>query len=133
MIYNGQEAGNDRRLSFFSRDPIDWVQHRTADFYRRLIGLRRDTPALWSGRWGAPMISVPTDHASEVIGFVRQDEHHKVFAIFNFSNRALTANLFEELYVGRYTDFLSGRPVTLGPGASIDLPAWDYRVLVSGT
>ncbi|RXR99751.1 alpha-amlyase, partial [Staphylococcus saprophyticus] len=62
LIYNGQEAGNDRRLQFFERDPIEWVEHPMADFYRRLITLRTETPALWSGAWGAHMIDVPTDH-----------------------------------------------------------------------
>ena len=131
MIYNGQEAGNDRRLLFFGKDEIEWVAHRTADFYRQLIALRRDTPALWSGRWGAPMINVPNDHPTKVISFVRQNESHKVFAIFNFSNRALTANLSEELFIGNYTDVFSGEPVRLSAGGSFELPAWDYRLLVS--
>jgi glycosidase len=133
MIYNGQEAGNDRRLLFFGKDEIAWVEHRTADFYRQLIALRRHTPALWSGAWGAPMISVPSDCPSEVISFVRQDESHKVFAIFNFSNRAVSPTLAEELHVGDYTDFFSGAEVSLKPGATVVLPPWDYRLLVSPT
>jgi glycosidase len=133
MMYNGQEAGNDRRLLFFDKDEIEWVEHATADFYRRLIALRRDTPALWSGRWGAPMINVPNDHPTKVISFVRQDDSHKVFAIFNFCNVALTANLSEELFVGSYTDFFSGEPVTLSGTTGLELPAWGYRLLVSAS
>ena len=30
LVYNGQEAGYDKRLEFFERDPIQWREHPTA-------------------------------------------------------------------------------------------------------
>jgi glycosidase len=131
LIYNGQEAGNDRRLSFFDRDPIDWVDHPMRDFYSRLVALRRNTPALWSGAWGAPMINVPNDHPDDVLSFVRQDDSQRVFAIFNFSASPITAALGEELCVGRYQDFFSGLPVALAASASVELEPWGYRLLLA--
>ena len=46
LVYNGQEAGYDKRLEFFERDPIVWRDHPHGDLYRRLFALqaRRTRP-----------------------------------------------------------------------------------------
>jgi glycosidase len=101
------------------------------DFYRRLVALRRETPALWSGSWGAPMINVPNDHPDEVLSFVRQDDGRRVLAIFNFSANPITVRLGELLYVGRYQDFFSGLPLVLSAAASVELDPWSYKLLLA--
>ena len=37
LIYNGQEAGNTKRIEFFDRDPIEWREHPSGDLYRRRL------------------------------------------------------------------------------------------------
>ena len=64
MIYNGQEAGNDRRLAFFDRDPIQWRQHPLDAFYGSLFALKRSRTALANGSWGARMIEVVNERPS---------------------------------------------------------------------
>ena len=59
LIYNGQEAGNPRRLAFFEKDPIEWKEHPLGDFYKKLFALKKANTALWNGKWGARMIDVP--------------------------------------------------------------------------
>ena len=59
LIYNGQEAGNTKRLKFFERDPIVWKSHPNGDLYKKLIALKTQNTALWNAHWGAPMIDVP--------------------------------------------------------------------------
>ncbi len=59
LIYSGQEAGNDRRLEFFERDPIVWREHPQGELYRKLFALKRTNTALWNARWGARMVNVP--------------------------------------------------------------------------
>jgi hypothetical protein len=34
LIYNGQEAGNPKRLQFFERDPIEWKTHPNGEIYK---------------------------------------------------------------------------------------------------
>jgi hypothetical protein len=53
LIYNGQEAGNCKRLDFFERDPIEWQEHRNGEIYKKLFALKKANTALWNGRWGA--------------------------------------------------------------------------------
>ena len=52
LIYNGNEIGLDRRLEFFERDPIEWPetwgQSEWEQFYKRLVELRTQNPALFS-------------------------------------------------------------------------------------
>jgi glycosidase len=131
LIYNGQEAGNDRRLAFFERDTIVWREHRYAEFYRSLFALKRDTTALWNAHWGARMVRVPNDQPTRVLSFVRRNESDGVFAIFNFSAAAAKPRFSESLCHGTYTDYTTGETVVVDDSTIFELPAWGWRVLVA--
>jgi glycosidase len=130
MLYNGQEAGSDKRLEFFEKDSIEWREHPMADFYRRLFALKKRNTALWNGRWGARMVNVPNSAETKVLSFVRLNENDKVFAVFNFTAAPVTATFAEGLYPGSYTDFFTQERVELVEGAALDLEPWAYRLLV---
>jgi glycosidase len=129
LIYNGQEAGNPRRLPFFDRDPIEWREHPIGDLYRRLIALKKSNSALWNGHWGADMIQVVNDSPGQVFSFVRADERNTVFAVFNFSDAPREVHFAPGPWPGTYRDFTTGNPETLGVDSTLALPAWSYRVL----
>jgi hypothetical protein len=128
LIYNGQEAGLDRRLAFFEKDPIAWQAHPRGDFYRRLFALKKANSALWNGQWGSRMIDVPNDVPERVLSFVRQNDANKVFAAFNFTGKTQRVRFTSTLQHGNYTDYATGKPVTLGADSVIELPAWGWRV-----
>ena len=130
MLYNGQEAGNHRRLAFFEKDPITWRDDPQGELYRQLIALRKQNSALWSGAWGPTMIHVPNDAPGKVLSFVRRNEKDAVFAVFNFSEKARAVSFSESLHHGRWRDAFSGEIADVGAGSRITLPAWGYRVLV---
>jgi glycosidase len=48
LIYGGEEAGLDHRLSFFDKDEIDWKSLDGQDFYASLLALKHRHPALTS-------------------------------------------------------------------------------------
>ena len=130
LLYNGQEAGNDRRLAFFEKDPIVWREHRFGDFYRKLFALKREHPVLWNAHWGARMIRVPNDQITNVLSFVRQNSDEKIFAVFNFSAAPVTVRFTEALGNGSYVDFDSGDAVTVDDDTALAMPACSYRVLL---
>jgi glycosidase len=130
LIYNGQEAGNERRLAFFERDPIDWQPHFLGDLYARLFALKRDNSALWNAAWGARMVNAPNNTPAQVLSFVRQNERDRVFAVFNFSDRPQTVTFGEALHHGDYTNFFSGEPVTFAGDTRLEIERWGYRVYV---
>jgi glycosidase len=130
LIYNGQEAGNPKRLAFFDRDPIEWREHPIGDLYRRLIALKKSNPALWNGRWGAAMAQVPNNAPAAVFSFVRANDGNKVFAVFNFSAQPRQVRFSESNYHGSYRDFATGNEETLGADSVLAMPPWSYRVFV---
>ena len=128
LIYNGQEADNDRQLKFFERDPIAWKEGRYEALFARLIALKTANPALHNGRFGAGMVEVPTSQTADVYAFTRGDKGARVFAVFNLSPRPHTITFSHARHHGRYTDALIGAPANFTGGESLDLPAWGYRI-----
>lgn len=131
LIYSGQEAGNDKRLEFFERDPIVWREHPMGELYRRLFALKRDTRALWNAPWGARMIDVPNSSPATVFSFIRRSETDRVFAVFNFSPAGAQARFRQTLCHGCYVDFTTGDRVDVDDDTSFELPAWGFKVLVA--
>ncbi|MFM9828698.1 MAG: alpha-amylase family glycosyl hydrolase [Sphingomonas sp.] len=131
LIYNGQEAGNTKRLAFFERDPIVWRDHPNGAFFKRLIALKKAHPALWNGAWGARMVPVVNSAPNKVLSFVRQKGDDKLLAMFNMSAQAQTVTLTDGPSAGRYRDWETGAAVTIADQASVTLPAWSYRVLTT--
>jgi 1,4-alpha-glucan branching enzyme len=128
LIYSGQEAGNTRRLQFFERDPIDWVEHPMGQFYQRLLTLKKDCPALWNGRSGARMVQVPNDRHTAVLSFVRDHPRGRVLAVLNLSAAATDVRFADRLHHGAYTEFFSGAEQTFDAGSALRMPPWSYRV-----
>ncbi|MGA1728979.1 MAG: glycoside hydrolase family 97 catalytic domain-containing protein [Steroidobacteraceae bacterium] len=131
VIYNGQEAGNPKRLAFFERDPIEWGTHPHADLFRRLAELKSRNTALHNGPWGARMIRVTPTSPQHVLAFVRQNERDKVLGVFNFSASVQRIGLVEELAHGDYTDFTDGTGLRIAADTELVLEPWEYRILLS--
>lgn len=130
LIYNGQEAGNTKRLEFFEKDPIHWKEHEIGNLYKKLFALLKSNTALWHAKWGATMIKIPNNHETEVLSFVRQNENDKVFAVFNFSKNQKEITFKESLFEGDYTDFNSSEKVNLNQNTKLTLAPWSYKVFV---
>lgn len=130
MIYNGQEAGNPKRLAFFDRDPIDWRGHSVGELYRSTIALRKSNSALWNGGWGAPMLQVFNSAPASVFSFVRANEKDRIFAVFNFSSSTQLVTFEDTLYHGEYQEFSTGAQAVLGEDFELKMEPWTHRVFV---
>ena len=130
MMYNGQEAGNNKRLAFFERDPIVWRQHELGDFYQKLFALKKQHSALWNAHWGARMIPVHNSQADKVLSFVRQNAVDKVFAVFNFSDKPQQVSFKHDLHAGHYKNYMTAEQMTISADTTLTLPAWGYSIFV---
>jgi glycosidase len=130
MIYNGQEAGNHKRLAFFERDAIQWQPSPYEALYKNLLSLKKRNTALWNGEWGATMLQVPNDAPKQVFSFVRQNAKDKVFAVFNLSGKVVQAGFNGDLHDGAYRDFGTGETVRVDSGSRFDMAPWSYRILI---
>lgn len=141
LVYNGQEAGNDRRLDFFDRDPIQWREHRMGEFYRVLLALKTRTRALDAGAWGGRMMEVRTSDPHCVLAFARSSGPDGVLTVVNLSPHEREVELRSGPVAGRWVPLeidaeraadLPADGVTLEPGSTITLPAWGWTVLLRG-
>jgi glycosidase len=131
LIYNGQEAGNPKRLAFFEKDSLEWKEHSLGELYKKLFILKKGHTALWNGRWGARMTNVPNNIPARVLSFVRQNESEKVFAVFNFSAEPQIVTFKESLCQGSYIDYFSNQSVQVDAGFHLNIPAWGYRIFIA--
>ena len=77
LIYTGQEMGWNKRFEFFEKDPIPaWEENEYTDFYKWLIKVRHDNPALAAGDQGGKFEVVSTEDSTLV--FTRTLPNNKV-------------------------------------------------------
>ena len=136
LIHNGMEACNAKRLEFFERDPIDWDQDpdcQYGDLLARLIDFRKANPALENGQWGAVMHKVENSAPEQLLAWVRQEDGNKVLGLFNMSGKPVSATFSDGLPLGHYKDFATGEAVSIGASYTVELPAWGYRLLSTGS
>jgi glycosidase len=129
MIYNGQEINLDRRLEFFTRDPIIWPKetHPTAKLYQVMTKLRRENPALHTG---APMRRLDTTDNATFYVVERSAGAKKVVGIFNLTAKDAKADLYDAALTGKWTDAFTGETVELNGLVPLEMKGWRYRVLV---
>ncbi len=130
MMYSGQEAGLARSLSFFEKDPIEWKADTIGGLYRSLFSLKHGHQALWNGAEGGVMDRIKHDKMGKVVAFAREKNEDKVITIVNYSPDTVTVGLQTDFDKGIYTDWFSGKTVTLGVKDTLTLKPWAYRVLV---
>ncbi len=128
LVHNGVEAGNEKRLEFFEKDPIAWRQHPNGDLIRRLIAYRKTHPALRNGKWGARMVGVENSSPQQVFSFLRERDADRIFVVMNFSPERRTVNFPTAQAQGDYEDFNGGR-VTINPETAMTLEPWGWRVM----
>ena len=129
LIYNGQEAGNEKRLNFLTRDPVIWHEDPMGDFYTHLIRWKKANPALHNGQYGGRMVPIKTSLPQKIFSFVRQKDKNKVLAIFNFSNQQQNVEIVDRLAAGKYNNFEDGRSFDIITGMQINIEPWKYLLL----
>jgi glycosidase len=138
LIYGGNEIGLDRRLEFFERDPIIWPEPFTNEwelFYKRLVELRTQNPALFSAGGGGPLNFLHLDN-SDVIAFARSvpanefREANDVIVIANIAPESQIQSLEFGDLAGDYVDWFSAEEMPLQAAQAIEVPANSFRVLV---
>ena len=128
LIHNGQEAGENKRLAFFERDPIDWQDHAIGDLYRELISLKKRVKALWNGKAGATMLQVNSNDLKRVFSYVRMQGNEKILVVLNLSPDTVSPTFDAGLYNGQYRDVLNRQDIVLDAAQPPILAPWAYRV-----
>jgi glycosidase len=126
LVYDGQEAAADHRLSFFEKDTIAWDHYSLADFYTRLLKLKNDNEAMW----------VEKEADAEFIKdagcfvFMRHRGAHRVLTVINLTAKPADAKIRTGDIAGDYTELFTGQKLTINKELSLHLDAWGYKVFV---
>ncbi|WP_340112034.1 alpha-amylase family glycosyl hydrolase [Maribellus mangrovi] len=129
LIYNGQEAGLNKRLEFFEKDQIDWNRDPSmTDLYEQLIDLKQENPALWNGEAGTDIVFYATSNPEDLLAFKREKDKNSVLVVMNLSENKLTGNV--DVEAGNYHEFFTNEDISLGISEDITLEPWNYLVFV---
>lgn len=129
LIYTGQEAGLNKRLAFFEKDSVDWMNLEMQQFYQRLIQLKKAQPALWNGAAGGQLTVVPNNAPKQVLAFIREKDNSQVLAVFNLSAQPVDVTL-EMAKKGSYQEYFSGKNIKLKKQATIALDKWGAKLFI---
>jgi glycosidase len=131
LIYNGQEAGLNKRLQFFEKDTIDWKEHRFKNIYTRLFKLKTENEALFNGERGGKLNELESSERANIFAFIREKNDDKILAIFNLSDKAIAFEIKDVSLNGSYIDIFTDEEMTFHNTENINLDAWGYKVLVN--
>jgi glycosidase len=128
LIYNGEEAGNEKRLNLFEKVDIDWS--KGSDFrplYESLGLLRREHPALRQGTY----LAIPNSTSTRVASFFRTLENDRVLVAINFSSTPIMTTLEFPIPASRvWTELLTNTKIFMKNGAiEVKLPPLGFMVL----
>ncbi|MCU0406985.1 MAG: alpha-amylase family glycosyl hydrolase [Ignavibacteriaceae bacterium] len=128
LVYSGQEAGFNKRLSFFEKDLVEWKEYKLFDIYSKLFQLKKKNKALRNGEQGGEMIYLKSSDEKNVFAFTRSSEKDKVVAVFNLSSKPVEVKLIEDSLPGSYKNYFTGKLESFSTVASFELNPWEYRV-----
>lgn len=129
LVYSGQEAGLDRSLAFFEKDPIIWNPHPLEKLYTTLFDLKHKNQALWNGSWGGEMVRIMNDRMDQVISFVREKNGDKVLAFVNLSKELIMVQFDTSFDTGVYIDLFTGKERSVSENFIMTMNPWEYVVL----
>ena len=128
LIYNGQEANNQKALQFFKKDQIPWGAHPYRSVYSSLLKFKKDHKALWNGAEGGEMLLIENAHRDQVLAFMRDAGSDQVLYIANLSSLPVKTRLDGAFWNGAWTDLFTGHETELMPDTEISLKPYEYHV-----
>jgi glycosidase len=129
LIYTGQELPLHKRLPFFDKDEVNWNgTPELQGFYKTLLQLRKQHPALQTGEVAKPEILVTSDN-DHVLAFTRKNGGKELVVILNLSAQEVNLQLPGATIQGKFTNMFTQQPVAVNAGFSTQLKPWEYLVL----
>ncbi|HTH32575.1 MAG TPA: DUF3459 domain-containing protein, partial [Lacibacter sp.] len=97
-------------------------------FYRKLLGLRKDHPALLGHDEHSFTWRIATDHPDEVFCFVRKNKEQELLVVLNFSEKPVNLVLHDLRVRGEFSDIFSNEKKEAAD--TFTLESWGYKVMI---
>lgn len=129
LIYSGQEMPNLKRLAFFDKDAIEWnAVYAKHDFYRTLLHLHKNHPALRAGDAAAATHIINTNANDRLLVYLRKNGDAEVLTIINFSRFVIECIIQDEKVSGTFNNVFTGDEEEIAPGRKFMMDPWTYLV-----
>ncbi|MBA2745239.1 MAG: DUF3459 domain-containing protein [Flavisolibacter sp.] len=123
LIYSGQEEPHLDSLRFFYKDTIHFGKYEREGFYRTLLTLRKNNPALAAN---ASFTKLSTNNDTAFYAFERTNGDHKVLVVLNLSSKLQRLAWKTTPSASEWDNVFSGSRENVNGGLRI--PAWGYSV-----
>jgi glycosidase len=130
LVYSGQEAGLNKRLSFFERDPIEWKEHKFFDLYKSLIELKKSNELLHCGIKGGNIEFISNNDRQKILSFVRVKDKNILLAVFNLSETPSEVLLTDARLKGTFQNILTKEKIKIEDSLKIKLDKWGWKVFI---
>ncbi len=129
LIYSGQEAGLDKRLSFFEKDNIVWKDDKFKNLYTTLSNLKKENDALFNGEKGGKLkILSASENDDNIFTFIREKNDEKVFCVFNLSTNEVSFGINSPDIKGIDKELNADSMNELDSSISFNLKPWEYKI-----
>lgn len=129
LIYSGQEMPNLKRLAFFDKDVIEWNGvYAKHDFYRTLLHLHKNHPALRAGDPAAATHIINTNANDRLLVYLRKNGDAEVLTIINFSRFVIECIIQDEKVNGTFNNVFTGDEAEIKTGSKFMMDPWTYLV-----
>ncbi len=130
LLYSGQELPNLKRLEFFEKDVIAWTSaNKLNDFYKVLLQLKTNNPALRSGDPAVQTFRIKTSDAKNIFAYLRKNGGKEVLVVLNLSGQKdLHFDIIDSNVTGIYTNVFSGAANDFTTNKSFEMQGWEYLV-----
>jgi glycosidase len=123
LIYSGQEEPVLDSISFFYKDTISFKTLQRANFYKTLLNLRKNNPALAAN---ASFKKLRTTNDTALYAFEREKNGHKVLVIVNLSKQAQEFTWKDQPSEKEWNNVFAGNKEPVDKGFGIE--PWGYAV-----
>jgi glycosidase len=128
LVYSGQELPNLKRLEFFKKDTINWSHDISLhEFYKKILDLHTEHPALRSGDPSAKTFILQTSASKNVFAFLRKNGTDEILVILNLSaENQFSFEITDQKLSGVFSNIFTGNKTDFNNDRSIILDAWEY-------
>lgn len=124
LVYSGQEEPFLDSVSFFYKDTITFKNYGRAKFYKTLLELRKNSPAL---AVDASFKKINVGDPASLYAYVREKDSKKVFAILNLSKTEQTIKVTDKDLLGNPYNVFMGTNESLSD-KEWKIEPWGYVV-----
>lgn len=129
LIYSGQEASNKKKLSFFTKDVINWENTDLQPFYTSLNRLRSIHAAF---NIDAHFELVNTGNTA-IYAYTREQEFDKVLILLNMSSNHQSFQFYDDRIKGKVLNYFTNESLELNTNQFLNLEGWGYFIFIYTT